>query len=138
MNWAWLWFVGMAVAVSGVYAFGRRSSGRLLPEALIGVSWTEDEITATYPTGERMSVRWDCLTRVAIRTTSDGPFSPDVFWGLHAGSDKPAVVFSGGATGETELLAELQRRLPGFDNAAVINAMSSTSDRYFVAWQRAA
>jgi hypothetical protein len=110
-----------------------------MPEASVAVNWTDDEIVATYPSGEKQAVRWESLTRVAIRTTSEGPFSPDVFWDLHAGrDDRPAVVYPGGATGETELLEELQKRLPGFDNDALITAMSCTSHGYFIVWQRAA
>ena len=123
----------MPVAIAAVYVFRERREARLMPEALIVVAWTDEEITATYPTGQTQSVRWDSLSRVGIRTTSDGPFNPDVFWGLHAGSDVPVVVYPGGATGENELLAEFQRRLPAFDSDAVISAMGSTSDRYFLA-----
>jgi hypothetical protein len=40
-----------------------------------------------------------------------------------------------GATGDRLLLERLQA-LPGFDNNAVIEAMSSTSRRRFLCWQR--
>jgi hypothetical protein len=58
---------------------------------------------------------------------------PDVFWLLH-GTDGGCAIPQG-ATGEKELLERLQA-LPGFDNAKVIEAMGSSSDRRFLCWQR--
>jgi hypothetical protein len=78
-------------------------------------------------------VAWADLQKVEVVTTSDGPFAPDVFWVLH-GSESGCAVPQG-ATGDSQLLERLQT-LPGFDNDALIAAMSSTSDQRFLCWQR--
>lgn len=115
---------------------GTRRPGRLMPEALVRVGFDEDEIHCTYPEGVLRRLAWSDITRVDIRTTSEGPFLPDVFWGIHAGGDTPPILFPQGATGEPELLQTLQRKLPGFDNEALVRAMGSTADRSFLLWSR--
>ena len=95
-----------------------------------------DAITVVGPDGETQSVRWRDLTKVGIRTTDDGPWNPDVFWGLHAGEEKAALVFPGGATGEQEVVAAMQAQLTGFDDQQVIKAMGSTSNAYFLIWKQ--
>ena len=80
-------------------------------------------------------VEWSKLTRAAIRTTDEGPWEMDVFWGFHEnGSSAATAVFPGGATGEQALITELDRRLPGFSCKQIIKAMSSTSNAYFILW----
>ncbi len=78
-------------------------------------------------------VSWDDLVQVEIRTTDDGPFIDDVYFVLR-GSESVCVVPS-----ETEgfggLLERLQR-LPGFDNEAVIRAMTCTDNAVFLCWRR--
>ena len=73
---------------------------------------------------------------VGIRTTDEGPFLPDVFWGLHGADKKPAVVYAQGATGEPALLEALQSRLNGFDNQKVIEAMGCTDNAFFLVWEK--
>jgi hypothetical protein len=51
-----------------------------------------------------------------IYSRQSGPFVADVFWGLHGPDGEPRVVYPQGATGEGELLTEMQRRLVDFDN----------------------
>ena len=91
------------------------------------------EIVCERPDGAVERVGWADLETVEIVTTSDGPFAPDVFWVLY-GRDGGCAVPQG-ATGDGMLLERLQA-LPGFDNDAVIEAMSSTSNRRFLCWQR--
>jgi hypothetical protein len=59
----------------------------------------------------------------------------DVFWELHGPDGKPRVTYPQGATGERELLAEMQRRLADFDDRQLIEVMCSTGDDFFVIWQ---
>ena len=115
---------------------GTRRSGRLMPEALVRVGFDEDEIRCSYPEGVLRRLAWSDISRVDIRTTSEGPLLPDVFWGIHASGDTPPILFPQGATGEPELLQTLQRKLPGFDNEALGRAMGSTADRSFLLWNR--
>lgn len=51
--------------------------------------------------------------------------------------DHGSLAVPQGATGDGELLWRLQE-LPGFDNAAFIDAMTCTDDRVFRCWTRPA
>ena len=93
----------------------------------------DQSVTCRRAGGLVETVRWDDLRAVLVMTTSDGPFTDDVFWVL-AGENSGCVVPSE-ADGCDKLLERLQR-LPGFDNAAVVEAMGCTDDRRFVCWQR--
>ena len=96
------------------------------------VSFDDTVITRTLPDGKTETVRWDDLQEVGIITTDEGPVAEDVYWMLMGSGGGCAV--SGGAKGMKELLARLQQ-LPGFDNAAVIKAMGSTSNNKFQCWK---
>jgi hypothetical protein len=108
---------------------------RLEPESGFMVRLSDSEVVCERPDGKVERVGWADLQKVEVVTTSDGPFAPDVFWVLHGTECGCAV--PQGATGDRQLLERLQT-LPGFDNGAVIEAMTCTSDRRFVCWQRAA
>jgi hypothetical protein len=112
-----------------------RSSARpkkeLHPEATYRVEWDAEEISCTWPSGERRSVAWEKLRSVRIRTTDAGPFTADVFWVLEGNGS--FCVVPQAARGEERLLARLQE-LPGFDSEAVIAAMSSTDNAEFTCW----
>src|SRR5687768_4897049 len=105
----------------------------LQPESRFVVRVSDAEVVCERPDGKVERVGWADLQQVEVVTTGDGPFAPDVFWVLH-GRDGGCAMPQG-ATGDGELLARLQV-LPGFDNDALIAAMSSTSDRRFLCWRR--
>ena len=107
----------------------------MLRESLFRVEFDDSTISVIDPEGMKHSVPWSALTKVAIRTTDAGPDEPDIFWGFHAGSAAPSVVFPQGATGDEQLLHALQSRLPEFRNDRLIEAMGSTSNAYFVVWE---
>jgi hypothetical protein len=133
------WLIFLAVLLVIVIVRGNRPRPSLNPESSIVVTFDDDEIVARDRTGDSRRVPWEKISRVSIRTTGDGPFAPDVFWGIHTGPGAEAdLVFPGGATGETELLREFQRRLPDFRNDVVITAMGSATNAYFVLWEREA
>ena len=111
-------------------AFGKQD---LNFEAEWVVSVDEHQISCTRPNGLIESVGWNDLKLIEIQTTDDGPFAPDVFWYLIG--DESGCVVPLGATGEPALFERLQQ-LSGFDNEAVSEAMSSTSNCTFVCWQR--
>jgi hypothetical protein len=68
--------------------------------------------------------------------TDEGPFVAGVFWERHGPDGKPRGVCPQGATGDQELLVEMQRRLAGFGDRRLIEAMESTRNACFVIWQR--
>lgn len=105
------------------------------PKVVSSCVWSDSEVVCERPDGTVGRVGWDDLQKVEIVTTGDGPFTPDVFWVLHGRTGGCAI--PQGATGDRQLLERLQA-LPKFDNNAVIAAMSSTSDRRFVCWERTA
>jgi hypothetical protein len=106
----------------------------LEPESRFVVRLSDSEVVCKRPDGKVERVTWADLQKVEVVTTGDGPFAPDVFWVLH-GTDGGCAVPQG-ATGDSQLLERLQA-LPGLDNHAFIEAMSSTSDSRFLCWQRA-
>ena len=85
--------------------------------------------------GSTVSVSWDDVQRVLIRTTDGGPFDDDVFFIVET-FDKSYVIPQQ-AIGAGQLLESLQR-LSGFDNEAVIDSMGCTDNKDFLCWEREA
>lgn len=108
---------------------------RLEPECRFIVRLSESEIACERPDGTVERVGWGELQKVEVYTTSGGPFTTDFYWMLQ-GADGGGCLVPQGATGEQDLIVRLQA-LPGFDNEALIEAMSSTDDKKFLCWQRA-
>jgi len=111
----------------------RTGRGGPVSEFQWAVTISDGDITCMRPDGKVESVPWDDLELVAIITTDDGPLLPDVFW-LLKGSVSGCIVPLG-AAGADAMLQKLQA-LPGFDNEAVVQAMSSATSNRFVCWQR--
>jgi hypothetical protein len=128
---------GLSPGLKEVWAYLRARDSRLTgsPESRFVVRLSDTEVACERPDGKVERVGWADLQKVEVVTTGDGPFAPDVFWVLH-GTDGGCAVPQG-ATGDSPLLERLQR-LPGFDNRAFIEAMSSATDRRFLCWQKAA
>lgn len=85
--------------------------------------------------GEEVVLPWDELRRIAVRTTTGGPFLDDVFFFLTYANDESFAVPQSDAG--IEILTRLQE-FPGFDNEAVIRAMGSTTNAEFVCWEATA
>ncbi len=85
-----------------------------------------------WPGGSVDSIGWRELLAVEIRTTDQGPVQEDVFLVLRsAGGD---CVIPQADEGSDFLLEWLQQ-LPGFDNHAVLQAMSCTDNATFICWE---
>jgi hypothetical protein len=106
-----------------------------IPESFFVVEVSDAGVSCARPGQKVEKVAWDDLQRVEIVNTDEGPFLPDVFWVLH-GSESGCVIPQG-AAGEEQLLERLQK-LPGFDNKAVIEAMTVTTNKRSLCWQRPA
>jgi hypothetical protein len=106
------------------------------PAAAAGVSvaYDDKEIVVRIAGSPDERLAWTDLTRVAVRTTDEGPFTCDLFWMLER-ADGSALTVPMGSAGEAELLATLQHRLHGFDNLAVVEAMGSTECARYVVWE---
>jgi hypothetical protein len=96
---------------------------------------SDESVTRYRADGVQESVRWDELVEVGIVTTDEGPWFEDVFWILIGEEGKGGCAIGQGIPGADRLLDTLQK-LPGFDDEAVIKAMSSTSNDRFVCWKR--
>lgn len=87
-----------------------------------------------YPGGKVSSLPWDDLQQVLLVTTADGPWYPDAWLVFHAPPQEFSLPTE--AEGFDELLGVLEKRLPGFDFQAVIDAAGSTEQAVFQCWQR--
>ena len=108
---------------------------RLMPEANFVVTVEDQLIRCRRPGGKEESVRWDDLRFVIVETNDTGPIGTDVWWILGGSNAKSGCVVPQGATGEKELLRALQN-LDGFDNKALIDAMTCVHNRRFLCWKR--
>jgi len=81
------------------------------------------------------SITWDELDAIDIVTTDEGPYVDDVFFLLIGRDPSRGCAISNEAKGFPLLLARLQS-LPGFDNGAVIRAMTTAVNARFVVWRR--
>lgn len=102
------------------------------------VVFDEKAITLEGPDGAVESVAWADLGSVEIITTGGGPFEIDLSWVLTDKSSRRGPVVPMGAHGEHQLVKAMQVRLAGFDNMAVVEAMSSTREARFPIWPAAA
>ena len=98
------------------------------------VEYDDEGVFRTMGDGREETVRWDQLVEIEIVTTDRGPFVDDVFW-LLIGEDGTGCAVPSETEGMKPLLKRLQQ-LPGFDNDAVIAAMTSTSNARFHVWKR--
>ncbi|NKY86411.1 hypothetical protein [Nocardia veterana] len=99
---------------------------------MAGVEITDRFVRRTLDNGRIEEVTWQELAEVRIITTADGPFADDVFFVLIGARGNGCVVPHSAA--DNEFLGRLQK-LPGFDNAKVIDAMGTVGDRQFLVWR---
>lgn len=125
-----------ALVLMALWFGRRRARAPLMPESLFRVVFDADAIRVVSPTGETSTATWNDLIRIDIRTTDDGPWAPDVFWGLHTSTSDTPIVYPGGSTGDNELLQEFSLRLADFRSDQVMSAMGSTTNNHFLVWER--
>lgn len=103
------------------------------PQVCVSVRLTDTSLFVTLLTGSEWQLDLHLLDRVAIRTTDEGDWTPDVFWIVSAGPY--TCVIPQGISGEADLFNHLIR-LPGFDKETMISAISSTENSEFECWKR--
>ena len=106
------------------------------PEASVIVTFDSEGIRCSKPNSKEESITWEKLDAVLIETNDEGPMLPDVFWLLLTKDMTSGCMIPQGATGEKELLDEMQGKLPGFDNEMLIKAMTSTDNQRFLIWEK--
>jgi hypothetical protein len=105
----------------------------LTARSRIAPAFAVDESGITTLTSEGLSEQfpWKDVRQIVIVTTDQGPWSEDIFFVVE-GIDGHVVVPHEKAV-KLGLLHYLQK-LPGFDNEAVIQAMSCTENNSFLCW----
>lgn len=120
----------LVAALTGSEGTARRASSSGSRKSPFLVTFDDATVTVTCPGRKTETVAWSDLVMVGIRI-EDG-FLPEPWWVL--GGSKSGCLFPTDAEGGREFLVELQRRLPGFDNRALIEVMGSV-DRGRVLWE---
>ncbi|HEX8956362.1 MAG TPA: hypothetical protein VF798_08815 [Burkholderiaceae bacterium] len=106
------------------------------PEMLTELTFSADSISAKYPDGGIISMKWSELTNIGLASTAAAPGDPSLYWGLHSGKQVPTITYPHGTVGDKELLAEFARRLPGFDMEKVMQAVAATGRAHFQVWSK--
>jgi len=103
--------------------------------SLVRVVHDDKTIVVRQPGGATEQIAWSDLGSVSVLTTDAGPYADDLFWVLTHRDGRRGPIVPMDAEGEHELLKTMQRRLHGFDNMAVVEAMGSTNNASFVVWE---
>lgn len=106
------------------------------PDMLVELRHDVNAITAKYPDGAMITMKWSELTNIGIASVEAPQGEPSLYWGLHAGKRIPTISYPHGAVGDKELLAEFAKRLPGFDMEKVMQAVTATGRAHFQIWPK--
>ena len=140
LGYAWFggmpwWLAGLLVVVLVLLAAARFRA----PEFVDEIQITDEGVTRCCgpKRGARQEERvsWSELTKVEIQTSNAGPFAEDFYFVLHGANGK-GVAIANDVAFRHRLLDELQQRLPGLDDKAVIEAWGCTDNRSFLIWER--
>ena len=102
---------------------------KLSPEYQWKVSINDDTLLSQNWNGELKELSLDDIQRVYVRTTDEGPFITDVWFGIETAND--LIEVPQGCTGE-ELLIKFLETLPNFE----MNGMNSTENEVHDRWKR--
>ena len=84
------------------------------------------------------ALRWADIALVIVRTTDKGPFGDDIFWEFFTQEDTlvgtPTLRFSGDDAGAEEVLDIVPKRLEGFDDKKIMDAICCCEKAHFVVW----
>ena len=115
----------------GIFDFFKNKRS-LYPEKLWKVKIQNDQVFSTDPKGETQFILINAIESILIQTNDSGPFGIDFWWYVHDGSK--TIQITQGATGEDEMIIELQR-LAGFNNDEFILAIASTENNEFICYK---
>jgi hypothetical protein len=101
--------------------------GQIPPSEPPGIHVVSDAdlITLKVPGAMPLAIAWKDLEAVAIVSGDPAAVPPELFWLLLGGNRRRPVLVPMGVPGEHDLIHAMQARLDGFDNMAVIEAMSA-------------
>ncbi|PKL17318.1 MAG: hypothetical protein CVV49_11580 [Spirochaetae bacterium HGW-Spirochaetae-5] len=106
------------------------------PELHYVVNVDDEGISCSHPKRNFERINWTDIDEIAIVTTNDGPFFPDV-WFVFIGKDT-GCSFPQGATNLTDelLFDNIIKRFKNFDYAIMIQAMSCAENNKFICWTK--
>jgi hypothetical protein len=120
--------------------FGRPRQEAMTPRrftSAVRVVHDEKTIVVDDREGGISRLAWSDVRSVTVLTTAAGPFEIDLFWVLADQDGRHTLSVPMGAEGEHALLQAMQARFAGFDNMAVVEAMSSAGPGVFQVWPAA-
>lgn len=93
-----------------------------------------DLITLKMPDAPDAAIAWTDLESVAIVSGDATADPPELYWLLHGRDRRRPLLIPMGLPGEHDLVHAMQARLEGFDNMAVVEAMSAKGRVGFKIW----
>jgi hypothetical protein len=100
----------------------------------VRVDHDADVITLTSDSAPAGRIFWKELEAVAIVSSSTRTDPPELSWLLAGADRRRPLLIPMGAPGEHALVHAMQARLDGFDNMAVVEAMSAKGHVSFTIW----
>ena len=99
----------------------------------VRVAHDERIISVRDDTGRVALINWSDIANVQVLVSKAAP-DPDLSWVLSDRDGRGALAVPMGAEGERDLVKAMQARFAGFDNMAVVEALSSPSSGEFQVW----
>ncbi len=93
-----------------------------------------DQIILKMPDAPDAAIAWTDLESVAIVSGDATADPPELYWLLHGPDRRRPLLIPMGLPGEHDLVHAMQARLEGFDNMAVVEAMSAKGRVGFKIW----
>lgn len=128
----WLWCVLTAVTIFMRYAARLDAYSDRLEIGDQGVTRTHGSRMRKYLTE---AVRWDELTKVEVLAREAGADKQEPLFLLH-GAGTNGVAVAGALAHEHDLVGTLQRRLPGFRQDALAQALAASERGAFTLWEK--
>ena len=131
-----LYLIGWGLAVGGISMVIAGARHARFPAGSGGPGIVElDERQLTYFSPDAGgAVSLDDLSKIAIRTTDQGPFVSDMFWEWTDGSGQTLAIPSD-AEGSEQIFDALSA-LSGVDYDAIMKASGEVTHNYFVIWRK--
>jgi hypothetical protein len=102
------------------------------------VAYDSDLIILKVPDALDAEIAWKELISVAIVSGDASADPPELYWLLHGNNRRRPLLIPMGIPGEHDLVHVMQSRLEGFDNMAVVEAMSAKGRVLFKIWDASA
>jgi hypothetical protein len=105
------------------------------PVSPVVVSTDETIIRVHQPDAPDRSLTWEEITNVTVVAKVSNPADMDFRWTIAGSRGHAPITVPFGASGEREFIRAMQGHLQGFDNMAVVEALSTSRDGSFPIWE---